>query len=62
MNPHRQSKFNCLKGQISLSRTIKLQTLANACQIQAGENSAGQNLQDDWYNEFPWIRQDAIEV
>ena len=47
MKPHQQSKFNCLKGQISISRTIKLQTLANACQIQAGENSAGQNFQDD---------------
>ena len=62
MKPHRQSKFNCLKGQICHSQTIKLKTLANACRIQAGENSVGQNFQDDCYYEFPWIRRDAIEI
>ena len=24
--------------------------------------SGGQNVQDDWYNEFSWIRRDAIEI
>ena len=62
MKPHRQSKLNCPKGLISVSRTIKLLTLANACRFQAGENSVGQNFQVDWYNEFPWIMRDATEV
>ena len=43
MNPHWQSKLNCLKGQISLIRTMKLQTLGNACRSQKGE-SAGQKF------------------
>ena len=47
MNPHRESKLNCLKGQTSLSRTVKLQTLANACQSQAGENSVDQKFRGE---------------
>ena len=55
---NRQSKHNCLKGQISLSWTMKLHTLANACQSQEGKTMRVKNFQEDWYNDWG----DAIEV
>ena len=31
-------------------------------EVRQGKTPGVKNVQDDWYNEFPWIRGDAIEV
>ena len=52
IKPHRQSKPNFMKGEISLSRTVKLQTLANACQSQAREKTPCVKNFQDWYQLY----------
>ena len=61
MRPHRQSKLNLLKWQISLSQTVKLQALANACQNH-GKTLGRQTFQEGQYDEFPRMSQEVIKV